>query len=213
MKRNKLVILTTAALLFISGCSTDVLGNKAVESFNKIAEKEASYVTVEELEPEKAVYRYTLSDQSSSFFWGEETGISVDIAPFEKAGLDVSKLPEGMVSEDKLVIELEQAEAKPTQTPDKAFESFVKDNRDAVGYHAQLDHFGIKLGNGNKFEWAQDIDKNDKDVVFVINPDMIAEYGADVTKIEGWVYADVEMMNDKGEKITEKKLLKPFDLA
>ena len=62
------------------------------------------------------------------------------------------------------------------------------------------------------FEWAQDIEKNDKDVVFVINPEMIAAYGADVTKIEGWVYADVEMMNDKGEKITEKKLLKPFDL-
>lgn len=212
MKKNKVFALMTASLLVVSGCSTDVLGNKAVESFNKIAEKEASYIEVEELEPEKTVYRYTLSDNSSSFFWGDRTGISVDIKPFKEAGLDISKLPKEMIEADKLIIEFEQAESKAGEDSNKAFKSFVKDNRDAVGYHAQLDHFGIKLGNGNMFEWAQDIEKNDKDVVFVINPEMIAGYGADVTKIEGWVYADVEMMNDKGEKIIEKKLLKPFDL-
>lgn len=212
MKKNKVFALMTASLLVVSGCSTDVLGNKAVESFNKIAEKEASYIEVEELEPEKTVYRYTLSDNSSSFFWGDKTGISVDIKPFKEAGLDISKLPKEMIEADKLIIEFEQAESKAGEDSNKAFKSFVKDNRDAVGYHAQLDHFGIKLGNGNMFEWAQDIEKNDKDVVFVINPEMIAGYGADVTKIEGWVYADVEMMNDKGEKIIEKKLLKPFDL-
>ena len=212
MKKNKVFALMTASLLVVSGCSTDVLGNKAVESFNKIAEKEASYIKVEELEPEKTVYRYTLSDNSSSFLWGDKTGISVDIKPFKEAGLDISKLPKEMIEADKLIIEFEQAESKAGEDPGKAFKNFVKDNRDAIGYHAQLDHFGIKLGNGNMFEWAQDIEKNDKDVVFVINPEMIAEYGADVTKIEGWIYADVEMMNDKGEKITEKKLLKPFDL-
>ena len=199
MKKNKVFALMTASLLVVSGCSTDVLGNKAVESFNKIAEKEASYIKVEELEPEKTVYRYTLSDNSSSFFWGDKTGISVDIKPFKEAGLDISKLPKEMIEADKLIIEFEQAESKAGEDLGKAFKNFVKENRDAIGYHAQLDHFGIKLGNGNMFEWAQDIQKNDKDVVFVI-------------KIEGWIYADVEMMNDKGEKITEKKLLKPFDL-
>jgi len=62
------------------------------------------------------------------------------------------------------------------------------------------------------FEWAQDVNSNDIDIVFVLNPMMLSEYGTDVSKIEGWVYTDVEMMNDDGEKVIEKKLLKPFNL-
>mgnify|MGYP003614764389 FL=1 len=75
-----------------------------------------------------------------------------------------------------------------------------------------MDHFGIKLGNGNMFEWAQDTASNDKDIVFVLDPEFIGQYGADVANIEGWLYADVEVMDEDGKLVTVKKLLKPFDL-
>ena len=155
----------------------------------------------------------TAPDGSSGFFWGKNTGISVDAQPFIDAGLDISKLDPQNLVEGKLIVSVENpGYEEKSDDPSQEFSSFVSSARDSVGYHAPMDHFGIKLGNGNMFEWAQDTASNDKDIVFVLDPEFIGQYGADVANIEGWLYADVEVMDEDGKLVTVKKLLKPFDL-
>lgn len=214
MKKIILAGITAMSVFLLLGCQdTDVLGNKSVESFGNIVKMEAENITEEKLSGEGIEHTLFAPDMKSSFFWGKNVGISLDIKPFVEAGMDTDKVPKEMILGDKLIISIENAGfSNGDGKADTDFGEFVKANREAIGYHAALDHFGIKLGNGNMFEWAQDTSSNDKDIVFVINPMMISEYGADVTKIEGWLYADVEMMDDKGEKVIEKKLLKPFNL-
>ena len=75
-----------------------------------------------------------------------------------------------------------------------------------------LDHYGIDLSGGNKFEWAKDTGKNDKDIVFVVDPQILIDAGVSPEKIEGWTYATVEMLDDRGKKIEVQKFLKAFDL-
>lgn len=214
--KNKIIISAIAAMsiLIFTGCqNSDVLGNKSIESFKSIIEIEPGNLVDEKSEEGYTVHKLISPDMKSNFFWGEQVGISVAIQPFIEAGLDIAKLPKEMQSGDQLVISIENSGfSNDDGKADKDFEEFVKADREIIGYHAALDHFGVKLGNGNMFEWAQDVKSNDIDIVFVLNPMMLSEYGTDVSKIEGWVYTDVEMMNDDGEKVIEKKLLKPFNL-
>jgi hypothetical protein len=105
-----------------------------------------------------------------------------------------------------------------TSTALSAYELIVSKYRDSINYHTSLDHYGVKLGDGNMFEWAKDMQVNgyddsnqDKDIVFVLNPDPLIAAGADPEKIEGWAYSQVPSEeNGKTEQVW--KLLKPFDL-
>ena len=61
-----------------------------------------------------------------------------------------------------------------------------------------MDHFGVKLGGGNMFEWAKDLEINvttkqaqDKDIVFVLSPEPLIAAGVDPQKVEGWLYSPV----------------------
>jgi F420-0:gamma-glutamyl ligase len=62
------------------------------------------------------------------------------------------------------------------------------------------------------FEWAKDMTTNDKDIVFVLNPEVFINAGVDASNVEGWVFAKVETMDESGKKIEVDKFLKPFDL-
>jgi hypothetical protein len=88
----------------------------------------------------------------------------------------------------------------------------VEKYRPMIGYHAPLDHYGIGLGEGNMFEWAKDMAKNDKDLVFVLNPEPLIQAGVDPAKIEGWVFARVPVKDPSGKSIEVDKFLKPYDL-
>jgi hypothetical protein len=99
-------------------------------------------------------------------------------------------------------------EAKPLDS----FKKIVETNRESIGYHAALDHYGVAMGNGNMFEWAKDMSTNDKDIVFVLNPQPFIDADVDPAKVEGWAFAKVEVMEDGGKKVEVDKLLKPFDL-
>lgn len=216
-KKSKIVAVSLISIIVLSGCQqTDVLGKSAQASFEKIVESQQKVITQaqeeDSLRSDFTSYILTASDGSSKFFWGKHTGISVDAQPFIDAGLDKDKIaPESLVDGNLLIsVEMPGYQDKEND-PSEEFNSYVKNARDSVGYHAPMDHFGIKLGNGNMFEWAKDTDSNDKDIVFVLDPEFIAQYGADVTNIEGWLYADVEVMGEDGKLITVKKLLKPFD--
>jgi hypothetical protein len=137
------------------------------------------------------------------------------------AGLDVTKLDASIFSINAETNKLlvignlgdEAVSVDATKSMTTAVEGVVKDYRDSVGFHAKLDHYGIAMGNGNMFEWASDMATNDKDIVFVLNPEPFINAGADPAKIAGWAYAEVEVMDENDKPILVYKLLKPFDLA
>lgn len=142
--------------------------------------------------------------------------VSVQLKPFLDAGLDVSKLPEGYQAlGDTLILSsnfTDTAFKKAPTTATLTMEGLVAAQRERFGYHQALDHYGIGLGNGNMFEWAKDMATNDKDFVYVLEPSLLEAAGVDPSAVEGWLYADVEVMDDKNQKKMVKKLLKPIDL-
>ncbi len=52
-------------------------------------------------------------------------------------------------------------------------------SRGSISYHMALDHYGVALGGGNMFEWAKDLGANDKDIVFVLDPEPLIAAGVD----------------------------------
>jgi hypothetical protein len=92
------------------------------------------------------------------------------------------------------------------------FAQIVKSQRARIGYHEKLDHYGIKLGGGNMLEWAKDMSKNDKDLVFVLDPAPFIAAGVDPAKIAGWAFAKVETKDDSGKTIQVDKILRPYNL-
>ncbi len=136
--------------------------------------------------------------------------------PFIDAGLDVSRLSGGTVEGDLLRLGTtfgnENRTGNAAADPLSAYEQIVNNSRQSIKYHADLDHYGVDLSGGNLFEWAKDTSANDKDIVFVLNPQPFLDAGVDPDKVEGWVFAKVNTMDMNGKKIEVDKFLKPFDL-
>jgi len=158
--------------------------------------------------------------------------LELDAKPFLDAGLDPNKLPEnyfyyqgemmGDMSNDMLMVGTklgnDRLSYRGSPTPLAAYEQIVEKYRSSINYHTSLDHYGVKLGDGNMFEWAKDLSTNsstgenqDKDIVFVLNPEPLAAAGVDPEKVEGWVYAQVPV-EENGQTTNVWKLLKPFNL-
>lgn len=209
-KTKKIMVLgISATLLFsLTACAqTDVVAKTAVSSFSSILDLESDQVVTEES-------GYALQSPSGleSFHLGENIAISFKLEPFVNAGLDIDLLPDYIETDgETLSIKMKNEKYAEENTAKDVFEEFVENNRDAIGYHAALDHYGVSLGNGNMFEWAKNTETNDKDIVFVLNPQPFIDAGVDVNKVEGWAFAKVEVMED-GKKVEVDKLLKPFDL-
>jgi hypothetical protein len=147
--------------------------------------------------------------------------MTFDAAPFLAAGLDMSRLiaPEGIkyqIEDGRFMLHVELGQdlfgMDAKKSMDAVFAELLRTHRSAVGYHEKLDHYGIKLGGGNMFEWAKDMARNDKDIVWVLNPEPLTAAGVDPAKLTGWVYAKVEMKDDAGKTIFVDKFLKPFGL-
>jgi len=151
-----------------------------------------------------------------------ELVVSFDARPFLAAGLDASLLPEGAQVEGegasaRIVMRYDEgtgsfsdgAESQPLQ----ALQDLVRNHRMMLGYHVALGHFGLMLSGGNMVEWAKDQQANDKDLVFVLNPQSFADAGVDVANVQGWVLADVPVMDAQGRKSTARKLLRFYNLV
>ncbi len=209
--KSKIVSLSIATLLIASltACAqTDVVATTAVKSFDAVLGADSSKVVSDENEG----YTLLSPESTESFSFGASISIAFEVAPFEDAGLDKTKLPDYIaVDGEKLIISMENTQFSKESSANTAFEKLVTNNREAIGYHAALDHYGVALGNGNMFEWAKDITTNDKDMVFVLNPQPFIDAGVDVEKVEGWVFAKVETM-EGAKKIEVDKLLKPYNL-
>ncbi len=221
-KRIKVLTIFLVAILALTACQqTDVIGNTAKTSFSEVVKAIPEQITSDE---ENVGWSLTAPDNTARFIWSKDYSkspiydamIEFDVTPFLDAGLDVGKLPQGIIFGDKIILGTKFGNDEPEYvgeaTPEESFNQIVTLYRGSIGYHEAMDHYGIDLESGNKFEWAKDMKKNDKDIVFVVDPQMFVEAGVNPEQVEGWVYAPVEMMDLRGKKTTENKFLKPFDL-
>ena len=222
IKKILLSALAITAVISLTACNKlDVIGDTSIKSFDAVVTKLGDQVTED---TEFGGWSLASPDGEARFLWSEDYSkttsndvqLVVKAKPFLDAGLDVSKLPEGVLAGDELILGTELGKDVLTYsgkaTPLSSYEQIVKLYRDNISYHAALDHYGVKLSGGNMFEWAKDMTTNDKDIVFVLNPEIFLNAGVDAAKVEGWVFAQVETMDDNGKKIKVDKFLKPFDL-
>ena len=217
------IILTTlslAAIFTLSACQqADVVGKVSSKSFEAVLKKIPDNIKSDDANNGWAL----TSPTGERFIWSKDFStegkpdamLEFDAKPFIDAGLDINKLPKEMVAGDKLVYKAEFGQDKFTYkgepTPIDSYSQIVKTHRDVIGYHEKLDHYGAALGNGNMFEWAKDITTNDKDIVFVLNPQPFIDAGVKPDKVQGWVFAKVEVKDKNGKPEQVDKFLKPFD--
>lgn len=222
--KKKIFIITLSLLLVLSlaACAdTDVVGSESVDSFEKVLGAMENNVAEDEM---NGGWALTSTDGSERFIWSKDysTGtphdimLEFDAQPFIDAGLDVTKLPAGILIEDKIMVGSnlgdEELAYDGDATPLASYEKIVELYRERVKYHADLDHYGVDVGDGNMFEWAKDMGTNDKDIVFVVDPKMFTDAGVDPAKVEGWIFAKVKVMDEDGRPMEVDKFLKPFSI-
>lgn len=215
---RKTLSLMAAALLgatLLAGCAgTDVVAKYAPNSLEAILTADPALVR-----DNTAVdhYYYLSVDGSAtlrvsddfSMTGTEDLVLETALKPFTDAGLDVSKLGDGYrVDGGKLLLTADfgNGTGKKDNVRDSLFEA-VKADRNVLGYHTALDHYGIKLPRG-KFEWAKDYKTNSKDIVFVIAAQPLADLGVNVQNVAGWTFATLQ--DEKGNNVD--LLLKPYNL-
>ncbi|MDR2584553.1 MAG: hypothetical protein LBC75_13835 [Fibromonadaceae bacterium] len=204
-------IFLAAIALTLSACSNlDVIKTDAVRSFGDI-------LKILPAEGDSSEWRITAPDSTAGFYWkNQEIGMFVDVKPFVKAGLDLSKDGEGI---DGFVYSLSHSDTLAQDAPLKLFEKNVDFLRASLGYHPEMDHYNITFDNGNIFEWAKDLSTNGKtgknqdlDIVFALNPEPLIAAGVDTEKLEGgWTYTQVPVDID-GKPTKVWKILKAFNL-
>ncbi|MDR0644473.1 MAG: hypothetical protein LBG05_06125 [Treponema sp.] len=226
MKRTKQIIwagfFALLSLAVVSCGKLDVVGTESVKSFNAILDKAPQEISTDEMTGGWALFS---PDRTTKFIWSKnyaesplhDVMIVFEAQPFINAGLDTDKLPENFTVFEGMIMvgtKLGQEVLKYTGevTPLASYEQIVKLKRNVIGYHMALDHYGVNLGDGNLFEWAKDMGTNDKDIVFVLNPDPFIAAGVDPSKIEGWVFAKVTVDDANGKPVEVDKILKPFNL-
>lgn len=221
----KKILLTAFSVIIMVGlaaCSKlDVIGDQSIKSFDAVLNEVGDNVNEDtafggwSLESPDGDVRLVWSKDFSKTT-SYDVYLELNAQPFLDAGLDTAKLPEGMLVGEKLILGTDLGNNGLTYngdaTPLASYKKIVELYRYNITYHAALDHFGIDLTNGNMFEWAKDMTTNDKDMVFALNPEVFINAGIDPNHIEGWVYAKVPTMDEKGKEIEVDKLLKPFDL-
>lgn len=228
---KKLTLMTSiiTVIALAAGCSNlDVVGQKSITSFDAVLQAIPDQVTADEM---NGGWSLAAPDDSVRFIWSEDYSqsplhdvmLEFDATPFINAGLDPEKLPDNYTFyENKLMVGTKLGEDKLTyssdSTPLKAYEQIVNKYRKTIGYHTAMDHYNVSLTDGNMFEWAKDMKTNtvsnenqDKDIVFVLNPEPLIEAGVNPEQVDGWVYTTVNVEID-GKATDVYKFLKLFDL-
>jgi hypothetical protein len=226
-KMKKTINFLTVVLIILPAVSCDKLdtvGNYSIKSFGELVNSAPQLVTRYDI---NGGWYFSAPDSSARFTWSLNFAMSplfdamleFDAVPFIAAGLEPSKLPGNFYFDSKsnwLVVGTrlgtEQLRGYNDESPVISYQQIVKLKRDAISYHGAADHYGIDLGNGNLFEWAKDLKTNDKDIVFVLNPEPFIAAGTDPDRIEGWLFTKVTVDDENGRPVQVDKLLKPFDL-
>ncbi|MDR2601405.1 MAG: hypothetical protein LBC53_02995 [Spirochaetaceae bacterium] len=217
-KKSVFLTVTKAALvvLAVSCAKLDVVASYSEVSFENILRNLPQTVTQD---PQYGAWSLSAPDGGARFlFDANYAALRLDASPFIAAGLDPSKAPAGdfSVKDGEIVVEAKlEGEARrgsALSSPLSGYHEFARLHRGAIGYHAALNHYGVSLGGGFLFEWAKDIESNDKDIVFALNPEPFAAAGADVSNINGWNLSSVTADDENGKPIQADKLLKAFNL-
>lgn len=214
-KTVTIILALTLSALLLAGCAAaDVILKYSPGSLDKIVEANPSIVT-DNTQSDHYFYLSmdgltTLKVSSDFSLTGaEDVVLQTPLQPFLDAGLDPAKLGAGYRADETsfyLVADFGQGTGAQSTFTGALFES-VKADRSVLGYHAALDHYGIQLPAG-KFEWAKDSASNDKDVVFVIAAQPLADLGVDVQNVEGWIFKT--MQDDAGKDFDV--LLQPYSI-
>ena len=195
---KKIIILSAIFVMFVGACTAGV------------GKKDASIVSFEgfassvnwSLNETSKYFTFTSPDEQVVFALSSNFSLTtpydyvmeIDATPFINAGLDITKLPEGMFVDNKIVLGYDLSTVDNNEeNVVSAFEAVFNLDSSLIGYHAALDHYGLNLGNGNMFEWAKDFTTNDKDIVYVLNPQLFADAGVNLASIDGWILAEVEV--------------------
>jgi hypothetical protein len=215
-------LFTLFVLTMLSCGKLDVVGNDSVRSFGELLQNIPQPVSLDAI---NGGWSLSAPDGSARFVWSSnfaksriyDVMLEFDAAPFIAAGLDPSRLPSTIILYGgKLIVGNklgnETLSYKGEPTPLDSYQQIVKLKRDAIGYHGAMDHYGVNLGNGNLFEWAKNLNNNDKDIVFVLDPGPFISAGVDPDRIEGWAFAKVPVDDENGKMVEVDKILKPFDL-
>jgi hypothetical protein len=223
MKNQTLAICGAALVFALASCDKlDVVGKNSAASFKAVLEQIPQNVASDEM---NGGWALTAPDGRARFIWSRDFSqsplhdvmIEFDAAPFINAGLDTSRLPDTIaVYDGKIMVGAKLGQEALTYagaaTPLASYEHIVRLKRRSIGYHGALDHYGVNLGGGNLFEWAKDMATNDKDIVFVLNPEPFIAAGVRPGAIEGWDAAQVTVDDENGKPVVVDKILKPFDL-
>lgn len=215
MKKIILIVFSLVlASVLLAGCAaTDVILKYSPFSLDTIVEKFPAIVT----DNTQTDHYFTLSVDAETLLkvsndfslTDEDIAIQTPLKPFTDAGLNPAKLGAGYRTDGAslyLVADFGAGTGVQSTITNALFES-VKANRAVLTYHADLDRYGVKLPAG-KFEWAKDESTNDKDIVFVIAAQPLADLGVDVQNVEGWIFKT--MQDDAGKDFDV--LLKPYSL-
>jgi len=225
MKKMMALVMVLALVFALAGCqSTDVVGKVSITSFESVLNTMGDKVTEDEMNGGWSLE----SAGGERFVWSKDFSaekkpdlmMELDATPFLNAGLDPSKLDKATYLYEPgskiLMVHSELGADQFTYNgepkPLDSFKKIVETRRDSIGYHEKLDHYGAAFGSGNMFEWAKDMATNDKDIVFVLNPQPLIDAGVDPAAVKEWVFAQVEIKNDQGNKELVDKFLKPYNL-
>jgi len=233
MKRCAVLAAGLMVLGSLAACSglksLDVVGRESISSFEQVLQAIPDQVKADEM---NAGWSLEAPDKSVRFIWSEDYSksalhdvmLELDAEPFLKAGLDPAKLPDNYAFYEGMLMVGQKLGSDPFRyegdpSPLASYEQIVSHYRDVINYHTSLDHYGVKLGDGNMFEWAKDMKTNgynnenqDKDIVFVLNPQPLINAGVDPEKVEGWVYTQVPI-EENGKTTQVWKFLKPFNIT
>ncbi|MDR1363521.1 MAG: hypothetical protein LBJ35_05675 [Spirochaetaceae bacterium] len=211
-------IMVMLAAVLVSCGKLDVVGNGSIGAFDQLLQRLPA-------EGDGGGWVINAPDGGARFFWSGDYSsssrydvmIEFDAAPFIVAGLDVEKLPSNYFYSNGWIATGVKFDGKGVKSsgeagPLAAYKQIVRLNRQVIGYHAALDHYGVNLGGGNLFEWAKDMGANDKDMVFVLDPAPLAAAGLNPNVVDGWLFAPVTVDDENGRPVQVDKLLKPFDL-
>jgi len=224
MKTKHLLAPALALALLLAGCSAlDVVGKTAVRTFRVLLDKSSGNVALE-----AATNRWVLSSPGGERFeWsadfsgdGPDFRLTLDATPYLRAGLDPARLQPERYRYDPLTKTLslqfeiggEKFSYSASPSPLETFTRIVQKHRAIIGYHEALDHYGIALGDGNMFEWAKDMGRNDKDLVFVLNPEPLVQAGVDPARVADWVFTKVPVKDEKGQAVEVDKFVRPYNL-
>ncbi len=241
MKQIPVIAASLAVTISLTSCSAlkelDVVGKTSITTFEEVLKTIPEKVEADET---NVGWSLSAPDDSARFIWSEDYSIAplhdvmleFDAQPFLDAGLDPEKLPDnyafyegeamGDITTKMLMVGKKLGNDKLTYEGEptglEAYEQIVEKYRDSINFHTSLDHYGVMLGDGNMFEWAKDMKINgfnnenqDKDIVFVLNPEPLIAAGLDPANVNGWVYAQVSV-EENGKMMDVWKLLKPFNL-